>query len=863
MKKLYLVDVSSMFFRAFYAIPPLTNGKGMPTNALYGFLSMALKLLREVKPDYMAFCFDRKEPSFRLELDPNYKANRSEMPEDLVPQVPFVRKITEELGIHALDLKGYEADDLIGSLTFYAQKHGLEVVIVSGDKDFAQLVNDKVTLYDTMKEIKYNREGVMEKWGIWPEQMIDYLSIVGDSSDNIPGVAGIGPKGAQKLLHEYKTLEGIYENMDSIKSESTRKKLIESKESAFLAKKLVTIVTDLDMIQNIDQLRLQPVQADRFRELLQDLGFKSFEKSIFGPSGGLNLGESKSSPAPTDTKASEESADKPVSKSSTEKHIVSENWQDCEADVASLKRDLQEGAEVWALNTPRGFLLAFDGKACWLRGEWNELGELLKKKKLKWKGFDLKETWKNFSLTDEAVVWDSMLGAYVVRTGAIENFEETLQFFCGRTVPDLASGAQLLELHELLAETLSIKMQSMALEKIYQDIELPLIPVLSQMEAHGVVVDREELAKQSKSLHKDLQSLEKQIHELVGENFNIASPKQLGAILFEKLKLPAGKKTKTGYSTDSDVLEKLKSHHPVAEKILEYRELAKLKSTYVDALTQLIKPETGRVHTSFRQAFTSTGRLSSVNPNLQNIPIRTERGRMIRKAFVAPKGCHLISADYSQIELRVIAHITEDEGLMRAFSEDLDIHTVTASEVFDVSLKEVTNDLRRKAKAVNFGIAYGQGAFGLSETLGIGRKEAQEIIDRYFEKFARVKEYMSSVILQAHEKGYVETIFGRRRYVDELKSSNPNIKKFGERAAINAPIQGSASDLVKMAMIELAHIKDTPLILQVHDELLFECPKDVCDKNISLIKDKMENVYKLKVPLKVNVAAGPNWDEAH
>ena len=855
MKKLYLVDVSSMFFRAFYAIPPLTNGKGMPTNALYGFLSMALKLLREVKPDYMAFCFDRKEPSFRLELDPNYKANRSEMPEDLIPQVPFVRKITEELGIHALDLKGYEADDIIGSLTHYGLKQGLEVVIVSGDKDFAQLVNDRVTLYDTMKEIKYNREGVMNKWGIWPEQMIDYLAIVGDSSDNIPGVAGIGPKGAQKLLHEYKTLEGVYENIESIKSESTRKKLIESKDNAFLAKKLVSIVTDLDMVKNLDDLRLQPVQAERFRELLLDLGFKSFEKSIFGSGGGLNLGESK----PTTPTESQVPDQKPASKPA----MVSENWQDCEADIESLKKDLKVGSEVWAIHNPRGFLLAFNGKACWLRGEWSELGQLLKEKKLKWKGFDLKETWKSFSLTDEKVKWDSLLAAYVVRTGAIESFEETLQFFCGRTVPDLANGAQLLELHELLAETLAIKMQAMALEKIYEDIELPLIPVLSKMEAHGVVLDQGELAAQSKSLHKDLVELEKEIHKLAGENFNIASPKQLGVVLFEKLKLPAGKKTKTGYSTDSDVLMKLKSHHPVAEKILEYRELAKLKSTYVDALTQLIKPETGRVHTSFRQAFTSTGRLSSVNPNLQNIPIRTERGRLIRKAFVAPKGHSLVSADYSQIELRIIAHITEDEGLMRAFSEDLDIHTVTASEVFDTPLKDVTSNMRRKAKAVNFGIAYGQGVFGLSETLGIPRKEAQEIIDRYFERFPRVKEYMSSVIQQAHERGYVETIFGRRRYIDELRSSNPNIKKFGERAAINAPIQGSASDLVKMAMLEVADIKDTPLILQVHDELLFECPKDACEANIPLIKKKMENIYKLKVPLKVNVAAGPNWDEAH
>lgn len=863
-----------MFFRAFYAIPPLTNPKGMPTNALYGFLSMALKLLRDVKPDYMAFCFDRKEPSFRLQIDPNYKANRDAMPEGLVPQVPYIRKITEELGVHAIDQLGYEADDIIGSLTLYGQQQGLEVVIVSGDKDFAQLVNDRVTLYDTMKEIKYNREGVMEKWGIWPEQMIDYLSIVGDSSDNIPGVAGIGPKGAQKLLHEYKTLEGIYENIETIKSESTRRKLTESKENAFRAKKLVSIVTDLKTVEKLDELRLKPVQAEQFRELLQELGFKSFEKTIFGGNAGLNLGSAKTS---TESPAVEKSASSVAPTSGvpvalTQTAVVSEvlispqahiEWQECDSDGLDLAKELNEGAEVWALNTPRGFLLGFENKACWLRGEWNELGKLLQSKKLLWKGFDLKETWKNFSLTDEKVQWDGLLAAYVVRSGAIEGFEEVLQFFCGRTVPDLASGTQLLELHENLKEVLTEKMRSLSMEKVYKDIELPLIPVLSQMEAHGVVLDREELDRQSKSLHTDLTELEKQIHALAGENFNIASPKQLGAILFEKLKLPAGKKTKTGYSTDSDVLEKLKSHHAIAEKLLEYRELSKLKSTYVDSLAQLANPQTGRIHTSFRQAFTSTGRLSSVNPNLQNIPIRTERGRLIRKAFVAPKACKLISADYSQIELRIIAHITEDEGLMRAFSEDLDIHTVTASEVFGVPLKEVTNDLRRTAKAVNFGIAYGQGVFGLSETLSIPRKEAQTIIDNYFQKFARVKQYMNDVILQAHEKGYVETIFGRRRYIEELKSSNPNVKKFGERAAINAPIQGSASDLVKMAMIQVDRIKDTPLILQVHDELLFECPSDVCEQNIALIKQKMESVYPLRVPLKVNVAAGDNWDEAH
>ncbi|MGE0762543.1 MAG: DNA polymerase I [Bdellovibrionales bacterium] len=866
MKKLYLVDVSTMFFRAFFALPPLSNDKGMPTNALYGFLSMTIKLLRDIKPDYIVFCFDTKEPSFRLQIYPEYKANRDEMPEDLIPQIPYVRKISETLGVPILEKPGFEADDLIGTLAKQGEAQGLEVVIVSGDKDFAQLINQKTIMYDTMKEIRYNPEGVMAKWGVKPEQFIDYLALVGDSSDNVPGVRGIGPKGAQKLLNEYKTLDGVYENLDKITGKAMKNNLIEGKDNAYLSRTLVTIKTDVPLDIKIDQMKLSQVNRDHLRELLLELGFKTFAKNLTDLDGATDFkgGEGK----PSDERAAEFKPRAVAAKSEKKSPAVAVPAaigpiNETRQSLEELEKFIPAYAEVWGLLDERGFYLGYQQQLLMVDAPAEALGEVLGRKQIQWHGFDLKAVWHYLKIKEPQLVWDSMLAAYVLRAGSIDNFAEVHAHYLNKSLPDLMTPEQFyrsqLEVATVLKEQLAAKNG----EKVLAEIELPLEPVLYAMERHGIRLDLEELARQAKGLEADIAVLEKKIFAQAGNTFNIASPKQLAQVLFGQLKLTPGKKTKTGFSTDSDVLEKLKAEHPIAELLLEYRELTKLKSTYVDALPVLIHQDTKCLHTHFNQANTTTGRLSSQNPNLQNIPIRTERGRLVRKAFVAAPGHQLISADYSQIELRILAHITEDEALIRAFADDIDIHAATASEIYGVSLKDVTPDLRRHAKAVNFGIAYGQGAFGLADTLGIGRQEASDIIGRYFNRFKRVRQYMEDIVTTAQKQGYVETIFGRRRYLDELKSKNGAIRKFGERAAINAPMQGTASDLVKLAMIKLHQDLSIPMLLQVHDELLFEAKDGDVEAELPRIRKGMENVAKLKVPLKVNIAVGPNWEDAH
>lgn len=862
MKKLFLVDVSSMFFRAFYAIPPLSSPKGMPTNALYGLLSMTIKLLRENKPDYMVFCYDRIEPSFRQGLYPEYKANRKEMPEELVPQVPYLKKMPEILGIAALDRLGYEADDLIGTLATMGRANNLEVTIVSGDKDFAQLVSPFTVLYDTMKNVKYDSQGVVGKWGVAPEQMIDYLALVGDSSDNIPGVRGIGPKGAIHLLNEFRTLDGIYQNIDKISAKAQKARLIENKDMALLSQKLVTIVQDIDLDFKWDDFRLKPIDKDRLRDFLLEMGFKSFEKSLLGESNNnIQAGLPK---AVAINKMRKNLPDRKSDKqSNTEGKNKSQKWIEKNWTIEELKSSIEPYSKIWGLKSDRGFLIGYKGRVGYADGEDREIGGALSGKFLKWKGFDLKEVFRSLQISDPLVVWDAMLAAYVLDPGSVDDFNQIYQRYCEKNVPDLASAGQIISCHSEIKFVLLEKLDEMGGKGIYEHLEIPLVPVLYNMEKQGIGIDVAELSEQGKLLAQDLSLLQIEIHKAAGQSFNIASPKQLGEILFEKMQIPAGKKTKSGYSTASDVIEKLAVEFPICGLVLKYRELAKLKSTYVDALPQLISKETGRLHTHYRQAATSTGRLSSVNPNLQNIPIRTERGRMVRKAFVADKGKFFISADYSQIELRILAHVTGDEGLVRAFKEDLDIHSATASEIFNLPLKDVTSEFRRKAKAVNFGIAYGQGVFGLAQTLGISRGESAEIIKKYFERFRKVKEYMTETVEKAKNNGFVETIFGRRRYIQELKSSRPAIRAFGERAAINAPIQGAASDLVKMAMIQLHEEIESPMILQVHDELLFECEEKVVESQSSEIKKIMEKVAKLDIPLKVNLAWGRNWEEAH
>ncbi len=847
MKKLFLVDVSSLFFRAFYAVRPLTSPSGVPTNAIYGFLSMLLKLLKDEKPEYLVFCYDRKEPSFRKDIYQEYKAHRTEMPEDLVPQIPYIKKLAEVMGIPSLELPGYEADDLIGTLTHLGRKHKMEVFIVSGDKDFAQLLEEHVYLYDTMKSVKIDTKGAIEKWGVPPSQFIDYLALVGDSSDNIPGVSGIGPKGAQKLLEEFNNLEGIYENIEKIKG-STKDKLEKGKEDAFLSRKLSAIVTDCGVDADIHSYQRRPFHRSDLIALFDELNFKSFEKNIFA----LDVSHSSieaAAPVLQPTEASEPLADN------------NSVFQFAEVEIRELRSKLHPGQEIWGFTSNQGIYIAFEEHVFALHGEATELGAISDELKLQWRGFDLKSFWHIIQPRHPKAIWDSMLAAYVVKPGESMEFDRVFSRFFGELPLELPSGPDLYAAHLKLEKKVHHELVKVSGEKIFHELDLPLASILYRMEKRGVCLDRELLTAQSKELAVEIQALEKKIHELAGETFNVASPKQLSHILFEKLQIPAGKKTKTGFSTDNEVLEKVAKTHSIANFVLDYRELAKLKSTYVDALPQLVQ-EDGRIHSTFNQALTTTGRLSSIEPNLQNIPIRTERGARVRKAFVAEKGSVLMSVDYSQIELRILAHFSEDPNLIRAFQENLDIHTATAAEVFAVDLKAVTSEQRRVAKAVNFGIAYGQGAFGLAEVLKISRTEASDIIKRYFTRFARVQNYIEDTISAAKSHGYVETLYGRRRYMDELKSKNAAIQKFGERAAINAPIQGTASDIVKKAMIEVDKQIELPMILQVHDELIFEAPQDVMEKTRPKVIQVMENVAQLRVPLKANSEIGLDWDSA-
>lgn len=868
MKKLYLVDVSSLFFRAFFAVRPLTSPSGLPTNAIYGFLSMLIKLLKDEKPEYLAFCYDRKDPSFRKEIFPEYKAHRTEMPEDLAPQIPYIKKLADLMGIPSYEVPQFEADDIIGTLTRIGREHGMEVYIVSGDKDFAQLLQPNVFLYDTMKGSKIDRNGAIEKWGVPPEQFIDYLALVGDTSDNIPGVAGIGPKGAQKLLTDYKTLEGIFENIDSIKG-ALQEKLKKDRENAFLSRKLSTIVQNCLEIKGENELLRKPFQRKELSDLLAELNFKTLEKNIWDLDASSTI-ESESAVAKKNSVGETETgsqipAQEVLNGNSDDKESIQNSpriltpqfdIKFSSAEVSAALEIFPDHSVVWFGQTPQGSYLASDSQLVQLQGDLKAID--ITHKQWKWSGHDLKQIWHLWNISEPIPAWDSLLASYVVKAGESNGFSKLIERYLGLVPPELMSLEEHYQYSLSLKEALEKQIEMHQAQSVLNGLDMPVTSILFSMEKKGILLDPKVLKAQSESLAMDLNHLEKKIHELAGEEFNIGSPKQLARILFEKLGLPPSKKTKTGFSTDTDVLEKLLKIHPIAELLVQYREFSKLKSTYVDALPLLAHAD-GRIHSTFNQALTTTGRLSSVDPNLQNIPIRTERGARIRAAFVASPGKSLISVDYSQIELRILAHICEDQNLITAFNNELDIHSATASEVFSVKVTEVTPEQRRIAKAVNFGIAYGQGAFGLAETLHISRSEASEIIKRYFSRFPRVQNYIEDTIQLAKTRGFVETLFGRRRYIDELKSKNVAIQKFGERAAINAPIQGTAADLVKKAMIDVNGKTSADLLLQVHDELIFEVDSAAAPEECKKITKIMESVAVYKVPLKANSEIGSNW----
>ncbi|MCC6276370.1 MAG: DNA polymerase I [Oligoflexia bacterium] len=856
MKRIYLVDVSSLFFRAFYAIRSLNNSAGLPTNALYGFLASIVKLLKEHQPYGIAFCFDRPEPGFREELYEDYKANRDEAPDDLQKQFPYLPRLADALNIPKFEVPGFEADDVIGTLAEQCHAHGYEVIIVSGDKDFGQLVKHGVKIYDPSKDLYTDPLGVEAKLGVKPNQVIDYLALVGDSSDNVPGIAGIGPKGAQKLLQEFGSLDEIYKSIDKVANPKLKQKLIEQKDKAYLSQKLVTIRLDAPIKATAEDLKIRPVDRAKLVPLLEELGFKGFLQRLLGE-GGQPAQPKESDAAPA---------------------LVSQApLPQVEASTLTKSEEvvgfLSSSEDIWLDISARGIAISDGQKHARFEGELTQLKSALEQlgsqKPLKWSGYSVKETLRQLQLDPKVfqnIAIDVELAAYCLGRGEGLELSELIKTHLGQTLPEFGQPELSLKLIQDLGKKVMTELDNIRAMKVYEKLELPLAPILYEMEWDGFKIDTDALNQYSVELAQESSSLEKIICSMAGMDFNLGSPKQLSQVLFDKLGLKPVRKTKTGYSTDSDVLEKLMKEHPICAKILEWRELTKLRSTYVDALPRLVDHRDHRIHTHFYQAVTSTGRLSSANPNLQNIPIRTPRGSRIRKSFIADQGNTLISLDYSQIELRILAHIAQDESLIKAFEEDLDIHSATAAEVFGVKLGEVTDDQRRAAKAINFGIAYGMNDFGLAERLDIERSQAAEFIKKYFARFSGVQKYMHEIVEKGKAQGYVETVFGRRRYYDDLKSSNGRVRQMAERAVINMPIQGAAADLMKLAMIAVHRkIKESGtkarMILQVHDELVFEAPKELAHQFGEQMKVAMETVAPLRVPLKVSMEIGDSWGD--
>jgi DNA polymerase-1 len=877
---LYLVDGSNYLFRAFYAIRDLSNSKGFPTNALYGFTNMLLKLIRENDVNYIAVAFDVKGPTFRHKAYDGYKATRRAVPESLLPQIPFVKEIVRGFSIPVLEQEGIEADDILGTLARRYASPGMNVVLVSGDKDLMQLVTDNVTLVDTMNDKTYDRKAVRERFGVEPEQVPEILGLMGDASDNIPGVPGIGQKGAQRLIEEFGSVEGVLGNLQKVHNARAKAALVEHADQARLSRDLAVIRTDADVPFDLEAARWTGPNAgilkDLFREfefssLLQQLKFQ--EQSVEGEYRLVWTEEEmkalvdRLSRANSFTVGALVDGDDPM-----KADLVGVTISAAPGDVRYLPLSSDGGTEkVLAILAP---LLA-DGK------------------KAK-NGHDLKETMillANRGVRMTGLGCDTMIASYLLNPARPSaDLPEVVTEHLGRHVPAarevVGSGAKAVPFRYLpedarlsyacrrtdgvasLVPVLLEKIREGGLGDLFHQVEMPLVEVLAAIERKGVLVDVELLKEISREMGGLLATSEERIHSLAGERFNINSPKQLQQILFEKLKLPRGRKTKEGYSTDVDVLTYLAAQHELPAMILSHRSLAKLKSTYVDALPLLVNPKTGRIHTSFNQTVTATGRLSSSNPNLQNIPIRTPEGRRIRQAFKAPEGMEIVSADYSQIELRVMAHLSGDPALVEAFASEEDIHTRTASDVFGVFPGMVTPDMRRQAKVINFGVLYGMSAFGLAKELGITQKQAQAYIDGYFQRYRGVRTFLDGILEEARRQGYVTTLLNRRRYLPEINSSNVAVRQFAERTAINTPIQGSAADLIKVAMVNIHRLLEgkklrSAMILQVHDELVLEVPSEEKEEVMALMKQEMEEVISLQVPLKVDIGSGRNWDEAH
>ncbi|MEE4191125.1 MAG: DNA polymerase I [Halieaceae bacterium] len=895
-----LVDGSSYLYRAFHALPPLTTSSGQSTGAVKGVTSMLRRLQKDYPDSPIAVVFDAKGKTFRDEIFAEYKANRPPMPDELREQVAPIHAIVEAMGLPLLIIEGVEADDVIGTLAAEAEARDREVVVSTGDKDMAQLVNARVTLVNTMTETVMDEAGVEEKFGIPPDKVIDFLALMGDKVDNIPGVAGVGEKTALALLKGLGGLEEIYANLDKVAeldfrgAKSMGAKLESEKDKAFLSYELATIKTDVELPVHVGELANGDVDEERLLELFKELEFKGWIDEL------QDSGESAA--------AASEAGDYEI----ITDEAAFESWLEA-----------LEAAELFAFDTETtsldymqarivGVSFAVEtGKAAYLPLAHDYLGApdqldrdtclaklkpLLEDPQRIKLGQNLKydvSVLANHDINMRGIGFDTMLESYVLdSTGTRHDMDSLALKYLGHSTvhfediagkgakqltfnqikleeagPYAAEDADItLRLHEVLWPKLE---QEPSLRSVFEDIEIPLVPVLSSIERNGALLDREQLDRQSGELGKRMGELEQEAFDLAGGEFNLGSPKQLGEILFEKLELPVLRKTPKGApSTAEEVLQELALDYPLPKVILEHRSLSKLKSTYTDKLPLMINAETGRIHTSYHQAVAATGRLSSSDPNLQNIPIRTAEGRRIRQAFVAPEGYRILAADYSQIELRIMAHLSGDDGLLTAFREGLDVHRATASEVFDTALDEVSDEQRRKAKAINFGLIYGMSAFGLARQLHLGRNEAQEYIDLYFQRYPGVQDYMNDTRALAHERGYVETLFGRRLYLPEINARNKMRVQAAERTAINAPMQGTAADIIKRAMLRVddwlhESAVDARMIMQVHDELVLEVAEPALDEVKARICEEMAAAADLAVPLLVEAGVGSNWDEAH
>ncbi|HQM76079.1 MAG TPA: DNA polymerase I [Syntrophorhabdaceae bacterium] len=851
-ERIFLVDGHSYLYRAFYATPYLSNSKGIPTNATYAFLSMIKKLLKEETPDRLIVVFDSKTPSFREEICKEYKAQRQPMPDNLSVQIPYVKTILYAMGLPVIEKDGFEADDIIGTLVERLKDKDNAVYIVTGDKDMTQLVTKNVLVLDKMKNLLIGENEVIERFGVKPTHIIDYLALCGDASDNIPGAPGIGEKTARELISSFGTIDDIYNNIDHIKKTSVKNRLLDGKKLVLMSKQLATIRLDVPIEINIDELRHKEPDFESLRNIFKDLEFTTLYMEI------------------------------------KTKKTDKKNWQETTLAGLNLEK-ISLFAYLTGNNTYDVQLesfSAFDGNNVFYSQSKDDLnhiitnaGEIITHNlkpilTLLLKNQDASDSLEPsvFQPPDPSRLFDTMLAAYLINPlkkdysirSILDDFLET-----EITIPNdkntiIESASSLFELKDVLYR----KLFEMGLTELFFNIEIPLIEVLAHIEYTGVKVQRQILIGLSRDFDKRLNTIIKEIHTLADEPFNINSPQQLSRILFEKLQLPTVKKTKTGFSTDTEVLETLSAIHPLPQKILSYRTLSKLKSTYIDVLPNLINPHTGRIHASFNQMVVATGRLSSSDPNLQNIPIRGEEGKKIREAFVPGEGFVLLSSDYSQIELRILAHISKDPLLIDSFNKNEDIHAKVAQEVFGVQYADITQDMRRTAKVINFGIIYGMSGYGLAKELGVSQREAQNYIDAYFERYKGVKNYIERILKETRSNGFVKTMFGRIRYVPEINNHDNSVRQVGERIAMNTPIQGTAADIIKLAMVSIHRkLKEkclcSHIIMQIHDELVLEVKDEETETVKDIVKTEMENVIKLSVPLNVSLGLGKSWAEAH